>query len=201
MKSVYLIGAGGHARSLINLLELNSYSIKGIYDDDFRANEKICGYDLKGKTADIKSGFSLVIAKGEIDEREKFYNMFNRQLVTANLIHPNAQIEKRVDMGICNQIFSGSYINANASIGNNNLLNSKCTLEHEVIIGDHNHVSVGAILCGRVRVKDRCFIGAAAVIIDKVAICSNVIIGANSTVIKDISEPGVYVGSPAKRIR
>jgi len=63
------------------------------------------------------------------------------------------------------------------------------------------HISVGAIICGRVIIGDECFIGAGSVVKDNVKICNNVTVGANSLVIKDITQPGVYIGNPVKRLR
>jgi len=74
-------------------------------------------------------------------------------------------------------------------------------LEHETEVGDHNHISVNATLCGRVKLGNLCFIGAGSVVIDKIKICDNVVLGANSVVIEDITEPGVYVGNPARKIK
>ncbi|MFM4678117.1 DapH/DapD/GlmU-related protein [Aeromonas media] len=44
-------------------------------------------------------------------------------------------------------------------------------------------------------------IGAGAIILPGVSICNNVIIGAGCIVSRSISEPGVYVGVPARKIR
>lgn len=201
MKEVYLIGSGGHARSLLNLLELNFYSVRGIFDDSYKESDEVNGYPLLGKLSDIRADYRLVIARGEYQKRLELYRRYQIQLIEENLIHPQALIEKRMMIGKNNQIFAKAYINTNVVLGNNNLLNSGCVLEHEVVVGDHNHISVSAILCGRSRIGDCCFIGAGAVIIDKVNICNSVVVGANSTVVEDIKEPGIYVGCPARKIK
>lgn len=51
------------------------------------------------------------------------------------------------------------------------------------------------------RFGDNVVIGAGSVIVGPVDICDNVTIGAMSLVNKSITEPGVYVGVPAKRIK
>ena len=55
-------------------------------------------------------------------------------------------------------------------------------------------------MCGRCEIGDHVFLGAGSTVIDKRKIVDHVIIGAGSTVIKDILEPGIYVGSPARKI-
>ena len=197
----YLIGAGGHTRSLINILESAGLEIGGIYDDNFKDNEVINGYKLIGKLENIKIDDNLILSVGDNRKREKLFYKYYKQIYKERLIHPSAIIEKYVKIGESNQIFSGVYINSNVEIGNNNILNTKCLIEHEAFIGDHNHVSVGAILCGRAAVGNRCFIGAGATVIDKVRLCDDVVIGANSVVIEDIRESGIYAGNPVKKIR
>lgn len=51
------------------------------------------------------------------------------------------------------------------------------------------------------RFGDNVVIGAGSVIIGPVDICDNVTIGAMSLVNKSITEPGVYVGTPARRVK
>jgi len=201
MHIVYIIGAGGHARSLINLLELNSYFIRGIYDTNFKRNETINGYRLLGTPKDIKKNARLVLAIGDNQKRKFCFKGFYKKLIKKNIIHPLAIIEKRVVLGECNQIFAGAYINSNVVIGNNNIINTKCVIEHEVVIGNHNHISVGTIICGRACIGDNCFIGAGAVVIDKITICDDVTVGANAVVVDNITKQGTYVGIPARRIK
>ena len=51
-----------------------------------------------------------------------------------------------------------------------------------------------------VKIGSNCWIGYGVIIIGPVNICSDVIIGAGSVVTRNIEEPGVYVGSPARKI-
>lgn len=200
-KKICLVGAGGHTRSLINLVELNGLKIVGIYDDNFITGEVINGYDVLGTLSKIKKENVLVLAVGDNGKREQLFKEYYTSLYKNGLIHPSSIIEKRVEMGCCNQVFAGAYINSNVKLGDNNIINTKCVLEHEVVVGSHNHISVGAVLCGRTKIGDRCFIGAGAVVIDKLHICDDVIVGAGSVVIKDINVSGTYVGSPAREVK
>lgn len=53
---------------------------------------------------------------------------------------------------------------------------------------------------GKVKIGNNVFIGMNSIILKGVTICDDVIIGAGSLVNKNISEPGVYAGNPAKFI-
>lgn len=200
---LHVIGAGGHARSYINLMQTAKLDVAGVFDSLYIPGtpEIICGVHLIGTLDDILPDHILALAVGDNQKRKDFLDQFHPQVYAGNVVHPSAVIENHTTLGKYNQIFARTVINAGAHIGNNNIINTGCIVEHEVKAGNHNHLSVGSILCGRVTVGDLCFIGAGAVIKDKVTICSNVTIGANSTVIKDITEPGVYVGCPVRQIK
>lgn len=202
-KEVCVIGAGGQARAIVNIIDLARIGIQGIYDDNRKTDlpEVILGYQVLGGIKDIPEGFDLVLAVGDNVIRERLYKDFESRVLKTNLRHASAIIEKEFVSGKSNQILANVYISTCVKIGNNNILNTGCIIEHEVHLGSHNHISVGSILCGRVSIGDGCFIGAGSVVIDKINICDGVTIGANSTVIDNINESGTYVGSPVRKIK
>lgn len=200
---VCLLGAGGHARSLLNLLELAGLAAYGVYDDSYEAGKKetINGYELKGRPADLPAGAAVVLAVGDNRRRQEAFEHFSTAVYRTNLLHPRACLEKRVTIGDANQIFANVYINANAEIGDNNIINTGAIIEHEAKIGSHNHISVGVIICGRAIIGNCCFIGAGSVVIDKIKVGDGVTIGAQSVVVADLVEPGVYAGCPARKVK
>lgn len=202
-KTVAVAGSGGHARAMAQLLHTLGYAITGFYDDSFDAqkDEQVLGVALIGTLDQIPNNESLVLAVGKNDKRKAWFDVYNRQLLQENLIHPRALIEDSVSIGHANAVMAMSYVNALAMLGDNNLINSGAVIEHECTIGSHNHISVGALICGRVHIGDLCFIGAGAVIKNNVNICDHVTVGAGAVVVKDITEPGTYVGCPAQKMR
>ncbi|MCF8296749.1 MAG: acetyltransferase [Saprospiraceae bacterium] len=202
-KKIALIGAGGHTRSLISLINKTSFKIDGIYDDNFNPDisEFINGCLVSGKLIDLPENSTIILSIGNNELRKKLYSKFKKNILKENIIHPNSTIEKYVFIGNSNQIFASVYINSQTRIGNNNIINTGVILEHENEIGDHNHISIGSILGGRVSIGSSCFIGAGVTIIDNISICSNVIVGAGSVIIKDIIDPGTYVGNPTHKIK
>ena len=187
---------------MINLLELAGVEIGGVYDENASGpGETIGGHPLRGRLADIPASMPVVLAVGDNQRRAELFGRFKGRVHAPAALHPQALLEPGVSLGDGNQVFARAYLNVQVVAGNDNILNTACVLEHETVIGSHNHVSVGALLCGRVKLGDRCFIGAGAVVIDKISICDDVTVGAGSVVIRDITEPGVYVGSPARKIK
>lgn len=202
-KSIIIIGSGGHSRSVISLLKGSGFNLTAVYDNSWNKskNELILGVPLVGSIDHVPPDESICLAIGDNRLRSELLGKFSNQIYSGIVKHFSAYIDGSATFGKYNLVFANAFINAEAQIGNNNILNTGCLIEHECLIGNHNHISVAAVVCGRVSIEDYCFVGAGAIIKDKIKICSNVTIGAGAVVIKDIFEPGVYVGNPAKKIK
>lgn len=200
---ITIFGAGGHTRSLIALLNDTGFDIDGVFDDNYNKTEKefINGYEVFGTLEDYNFRNKVILSTGDNKLRKALFQKYNDHLLKTNVIHSSATIDSTVKMGESNFVFTNAILNVNASIGNNNIINTAAIIEHESSIGSHNHISVGTIICGRVKIGNNCFIGAGSVINDKISICSDVTIGSNSTVLNSITEPGVYVGSPIRKVK
>lgn len=202
-QGVIIFGAGGHTRSLINVLERSGIDILGVFDDSYEpgTEELISGYPLTGKFEDADEKMGIVLGIGSNRLREEFFKKYSGRVYRDNIIHPDAIIEKRVTLGQSSHIFARVFLNNEAWVGDNVILNSGCIIEHEAVIGSHTHVSVGSVICGRAKVGDGCFIGAGSVVNDYVTVTSGVTVGSGSVVIRDITEPGTYVGCPVRRVK
>lgn len=202
MKKIAVLGAGGHTRSLLNLIDPRKYEIEGIYDPQFEEDrpETIGPHRVRGRPEDI-AGAAIVISSGNPTVRGELYGVHLENILEDNLFHPRALVEENVSLGGCNQLFAGSYINSFTRLGDDNIVNSGALVEHECLIGSHNHIAIGARIAGRVTIGDRCFIGAGAVLIDTISVCSGATIGAGAVVVRDIREPGTYAGCPARRLK
>lgn len=108
-------------------------------------------------------------------------------------------------------------IQKNVSIGNHTKIQSHAFICELVEIGDHCFISHGVMFINdtfstggpaggdkskwkSTRIGNGVSIGTNSTVLP-VDICDNVVIGAGSVVTKDITEPGVYVGNPAKKIK
>jgi len=138
---------------------------------------------VDSREADPNDNRLSYIAIGDPKTREAVYNANKGNCTTYPLICPGAQYTVNVQFGLC------VIVNLNATIG------------HDCVIGDFVTISPGANISGNVTLGKRCYIGTGAAIIEGVTICDDVVIGAGCVVVRDISEPGTYVGCPAKKIK
>ena len=119
----------------------------------------------------------------------------------ATLIHPNAVIGYKVSVGIGTVIMAGTVINSASTIGKGCIINTNSSVDHDCILEDYVHVSPGVSLAGTVKVGKGSWIGIGGVISNNINICSGCMLGAGAVVIKDITEPGTYVGIPAAKVK
>lgn len=95
---------------------------------------------------------------------------------------------------------AGAIINPESKIGKGCIINTTSSVDHECEIDNYVHMAVGAYLCGNVKVGKYTWIGAGTTVRNNISICGQCMVGAGSVVLKDIEEPGIYIGVPAKRI-
>jgi sugar O-acyltransferase (sialic acid O-acetyltransferase NeuD family) len=122
-------------------------------------------------------------------------------LQPTTLVHRTAWISDGAQLGEACQILAFAFVGTRTRLGDAVILNTKASVDHECLLGPGVHVGPGATIAGRVKIGDHTFVGTGASVCPDISIAANCIIGAGTVITRDISEPGTYVGSPARRIR
>jgi len=126
-------------------------------------------------------------------------NIYGCRIGGKTFIGPFTEIQKEVVIGERCKVQSHSFICELVTIGDD------CFIGHGVMFINDNFANGGPAqgnkdLWKSTNVGNHVSIGSNATILP-VNICDNVVIGAGAVVTKDITEPGVYAGNPAKFIR
>jgi sugar O-acyltransferase (sialic acid O-acetyltransferase NeuD family) len=201
MHNLIIIGAGGHAKVVVDIANALGYNILGFLDDNTAINE-FANLKQLGKIKDCTKYIDkaeFVIAIGNNAVRKRIAEEYN--LKFAILIHPSAVVSPNATIGEGSVVMPLCVINSNTQIGEHCIINTAAIVEHDNKISDFSHISPNATLCGTVNIGDMCHIGAAATVINNTNICSDCIIGAGAVVTKDINKSNTYVGVPAKVIK
>lgn len=207
MKEIILLGAGGHAAVILDILRAQiangeKIKIKGLLDDSNK--KEWMGYPVLGSTLEAndfnEEHTCFIIAIGSNQMRYELSKKYSH-LKFFTAIHPSAIIGSQVNIGAGSVIMPNVVINANSQIGQHVIINTGAIVEHDNLIGDYVHLSPNATLCGTVRVKPLTHIGAGATVIQGKMIGMQSMIGAGATVITDIPDQVVAVGTPAKVIK
>ena len=180
MNRLIIIGASGHGKVVADIAALNGYK-DIVFLDDENVNE-CAGYPVIGKSAEAPDG-EVFVAVGNAKARKRLMEQYKDRVLPV-LIHPNAVVAKGAEMGAGSVVMAGAVINPEARIGKGVIVNTSSSIDHDCTVADYCHIAVGAHLCGTV--------------INNVNICGGCTIGAGAVVIKNINEPGTYVGVPAR---
>lgn len=199
-----IIGAGGHGKVVADIaVKMNKWKSILFLDDDESIKECL-GFKVKGRIADAykyKDVAQFVVAIGDNDIREEVQEKLESEgIELVSLIHPSAVIGTDVEIGAGSVIMAGVVINSSTRIGKGCIINTSCSLDHDNVIEDYVHISPGANLAGVVKICKGSWIGIGSVISNNVEVTSRCKVGAGAVVLKDIMEPGIYVGVPAKKI-
>lgn len=197
MNPLIIIGASGHGKVIADIAAKNGYSDIAFLDDNTDATE-CAGFPVVGTVsmADKFADHDFVVAIGNPEFRKKIMLSLSECHVVT-LIHPDAILSRRVEIGKGTVIMAGAVINSDTFIGEGCIINTCASVDHDNHIGDYVHVAVGAHLCGTVNVGNSTWIGAGATVSNNVNICDGCFIGAGAVVLKDIEEEGTYIGVPA----
>ncbi|HFU6993008.1 TPA: NeuD protein, partial [Streptococcus agalactiae] len=95
----------------------------------------------------------------------------------------------------------GAFIGSKVKLFDNNVVNTGALIEHHTVVESHCNIAPNATINGLCYIREEVYVGSASVIIQTLDISSCTTIGAGAVVVKDIIEPGTYVGVPAKKIK
>ncbi len=197
MRKLYIIGASGHGKVVADIAKLNGFTDIYFLDDD--QSKRHCGiYDVVGATNEVPKGQEVFVAVGNTDIRQHLCQKYYDQLVT--LIHPSSVIADNVKIGRGTVIMAGAVVNPDSIVGDGCIINTSASVDHDNVIGNYSHISVGSHLAGTVHIGENCWIGIGAVVSNNIDICSDTTVGAGATVVRDITEPGTYIGVPAVKM-
>lgn len=207
-KDIYIIGAGGFAREVVWLIRRinevkNTWNIVGFID----ANPELLGTELDGYKIvgnddylNSKNGDYCVCAVGSSTLRKKIIsNLTNVRFAT--LIDPNVQMSSSTKIGDGSIICAGSIITVDGNIGNHVIVNLDCTIGHDANLDDFVTLYPSVNVSGNVHLGECVEMGTGSKIIQGLNVSNNSIVGAGAVVVRNIEEPGTYVGVPAKRIK
>ena len=204
---VMLLGAGGHAKVLLDALMLADVMVKGVVDPVLAGESTHWrGVPIFGNDDDllklVPDQVILVNGIGSVPSSTLRRRLFNRFTEAGfkfmNVVHPSAFIGAGVDLAEGVQIMAGAIIQADTTIGDNSIINTSAVVEHDCAIGRDVHIAPGVVISGGVRVGNGAHIGTGASIIQGVAIGDGAVVGAGTVVVKNVAANHKIVGHPPR---
>ncbi|MBN1193318.1 MAG: acetyltransferase [Coriobacteriia bacterium] len=195
---VIVIGAGGHAKVVIDAAVRAGFRIAGVVDESGTPGQ-VLGHPTVSEVPPDAEAFVVAIGDNA-KRRDRFEHYMSLGLNPVAVVHPDAIIAEDVTVDPGAVIFAGVVVNSSARIGADVILNTGCTVDHDCVIGDHAHVGPGANLCGQVSVGEGALVGVGACATPGARIGAWATVGAGAAVVDPIPDGVTVVGVPAREL-
>ena len=191
---ILLIGAGGHARSCIDVIEREGrFVVAGLIGLPHEVGCRVLGYPVLGTDATLPDMLSryptAFISIGQIETPEPRLRIFSLLQQSGNelpvIVSPLAYVSNHATLGAGTIVMHGAIVNAGAVVGRNCIINSQALVEHDVVIADHCHIATAAVINGGVRIGEGTFVGSNCTVRQCVNIGDRCLIGMAQGVLAD----------------
>ena len=189
---IVLLGAGGHCRSCIDVIEwTGQYTIGGVVERaDSHARGPVLGYPVIGSDDELpairRTYQYAMVTVGQIKSATERVSLYRRlrelDFTLSRIISPLAYVSPHAEIGEGTIVMHHAVINAGAIVGHACIVNTKALIEHDARVGDHCHISTAAVVNGGAAVGARSFIGSNATVAHNVRLTDDWFCGAGRMV-------------------
>lgn len=210
MEKLAIIGTRDLAYQITHYVTTdNRYEVVGYIDNIETKGTIINNLPVLGSVAETeelyRSGkFDCVligIGYTRFDLRQKIYEELKGKVPFGRFIHSTCYVDPTAKIANGCILYPKCIIDLNVDIRENVLINWGTGVSHDTILHPHSFIAPRVTLAGCSIIGMRCMIGIGVTMIDHIHVCDDVTIGGGATVVKDITQPGIYVGMPAKFLK
>lgn len=183
---IVMIGAGGHARACIDVIEQQGhYLIAGLVGMPAEVRTQRFGYAVIASDDELpqlaKTYQYAFITLGQIQTPDSRIRLYQKAISLGFqlpvIVAPTAHISRHALIGAGTIVMHGAIINAGARVGDNCIINTRALVEHDTIVEDHCHISTGAIVNGGVNIGAGSFVGSGSIIKEGVTLGKGCVVG------------------------
>jgi sugar O-acyltransferase (sialic acid O-acetyltransferase NeuD family) len=202
--NIILIGAGGHARACIDVIEQHGqYQIAGLVGKREEMYAQHLGYSVisvDNNLVELAMIYQYAfIAVGQILSADTRICLYRQAIELGfklpTIIAPTAYVSRHAIIGAGTVVMHGAIVNAGAKVGDNCIINTRSLIEHDVTVESHSHISTGAILNGGVKVGGGCFVGSGSVVKEGISVGKNSVVGMGLSVRHNLADDAYFIGN------
>lgn len=208
-----IIGSGGHARVLLNLLQVNNEKVICFTEVDKNLfGKKVSDIKIISETEVIEKykpdSVNLVLGIG-VSSKKLIVGLKKRVEIAQRfeslgysfppVIHSNAIVSHDCILDNGAQVMAGAVIQPGCKIGEHVIINTACSIDHDGKIDNGCHIGPGSNLAGSVNVYEYSYVGIGSTIVNDVSIGKDSIIGAGAVVTKNVPDASMFLGVPAEQ--
>ena len=200
-KPIIILGAGGHARVIIESLRRVGRNVIGAVTPDLPVGSEIAGMRVLGGDNVVfdylTEEIELVNGVGSLPyqkNRWRLSEQFRRGKYTfATVIHPSAIVASDVKLDEGVQIMAGVILQPGVKVGCDSIVNTKVSIDHNSVLGKCCHLAPGVTLSGDVTIGEYCHVGPGSCVIQGITIGNGAVIAAGSVVYEDVPCNSKYI--------
>jgi sugar O-acyltransferase (sialic acid O-acetyltransferase NeuD family) len=202
---VYLIGAGGHGKVVLEALLLSGAEVVVLDADPARVGTEVLGRKVireEQALASVDGPVEFVAGVGDGSSRKRIVERWEaRGHRLLRVVHPSAVVSPTASIEAGVVIMAGAVVQTGAVLAKGALVNTGATVDHDCRIGPYAHVAPGAHLAGNVVVGECAWIGIGAAVREGVDIGACCVVGAGAVVVDDLPPGVVAYGNPCRVAR
>jgi len=198
---LHIIGAGGHAKVIVDIIFMNNQTVNGVWDDDL--TRMLFHMPVSGTVDELienDDNLPIIIAIGRNAERISIANRLGVRTY-GTIIHPSSVVSTFSKIGCGVVLMANTTINASTKIGDHTIINTNCSVDHDCIVGAFVHLSPHVAIAGNVTIGYGSHLGTNATVLPGVQIGKFATIGAGAVVVKDVPDYAVVIGNPGRIIK
>lgn len=207
-KKIAIYGTGGLSKDIYYCLKdiysAHKFSIEGkiiFVDKKLNHNNVFLNCPLLLEEEFDSATYQVILAIGNPFIRKSIVAKLPKNTLFPTIIHPTVLLNESASLGKGIVILPFTVISCDVSIGDFCIVDRGVQIGHDCLLGDFNHLAPLAVLSGNVTLESLVEIGTTAALKQNISISSETIVGMAAVVVNSISEKGVYVGNPAKKIK
>lgn len=199
-----VLGAGGHAKVVIDAALRAGRTVVGILDDDpNKQGRSFVGVSVVGSMNDLHAfaaeAAEFVVAVGDNDLRKRLHmRSIEARLSPSSVVHPLACVAESAVIGSGSVLFAGAIVNPDARIGRGVIVNTGASIDHDCVVEDWVHIAPGVAICGAVRIGEGTLVGVGARVLPGVSIGRGCLVAAGAVVCCDLPDYARVAGVPAR---
>jgi sugar O-acyltransferase (sialic acid O-acetyltransferase NeuD family) len=194
---MFIYGASGHGKVVFEIAEALRLTVDLFVDENIELTKV---FDIPVVSKVPNQLIEGVLAIGSNQIRKKLAADYCN-LNFLSLVHPTANISKRVAIGSGSVIMSGVTISNQVQIGCHAIINTNASIDHDCFLESYVHISPNVALAGNVKIGEGTHVGIGSSIIQGISIGKWATIGAGAVIIRDVPDYAVVVGNPGRIIK
>lgn len=196
-----VLGAGGHARSVVDVLERSGRYVVAVTGDAPEGESwhvDVLADDREAFELISAQGLHAVVAIGSNAARTRLvHELVSRGLSVPPVVAATATVSLRSILGFGTVVLEHAHVGPASRLGAAVVVNTAAVVEHDCSVGTGVHVAPGAVLLGGASVGDGALVGSGARVLPMVSVGAGATVGAGAVVTRHVADGDTVVGAPA----